>query len=139
MYIPVQSCSEVVMRACQYYMCDVKPEGVVIIVNLIARVVELYPSHCPVFVQPLLPVVLRKLIEDPVSDLFLALLSTVAEFHQLEPKVCNPQLTQVFHWLVHIIRLTSTKTIKGVLEAMGQGHVLEFLYQAKQKAQTKLY
>lgn len=66
MISPLQSCSEVVVRACQYYISDVKPEGVVVIINLISHVVELYPTHSPAIVEPLLPVVLRKLIEEQV-------------------------------------------------------------------------
>ena len=62
----VQSCSDVVIRACQYYLCDVKPEGVALIVRLVSRVVQLYSSHSPAMVEPLLPTILRKLLEEEV-------------------------------------------------------------------------
>ncbi len=54
------------MRACRYYLCDVKPEGVVLIVRLVSRVVQLYSSHSPGMVEPLLPTILRKLLEEEV-------------------------------------------------------------------------
>lgn len=55
------------MRACEYYLCDVKPEGVVLIVKLVSRVVQLYSSHSPAMVEPLLPTILRKLLEEEVG------------------------------------------------------------------------
>ena len=55
-----------VLRTCQYYLCDVKPEGVTYLVNLLSRVVQLYPTHSPVVMEPLLPIILRKLLEEEV-------------------------------------------------------------------------
>lgn len=60
------------MRACQYYLCDVKPEGVVLIVRLVSCVVQLYSSHSPAMVEPLLPTILRKLLEEEVWLLSLS-------------------------------------------------------------------
>ena len=62
----MQSCSDVVMRACQYYLCDVKSEGVVLIVKLMSRVMQLYSTNAPALIQPLLPTILRKLLEEEV-------------------------------------------------------------------------
>lgn len=79
----MQSCSEVVVRACKYYLCDVKPDGVTYIVNLISRVVKIYSAHTPAILEPLLPVVLRKLLEEEVWSLL-----NVADF----PDVLPPSL-----------------------------------------------
>ena len=55
------------MQGCQSYLCDVRPEGVVAIVKVMERVVHLYPSHFPQLIQPVLPTVLRNLLEEEVG------------------------------------------------------------------------
>lgn len=59
------------MQGCQSYLCDVRPEGVVAIVKVMERVVHLYPSHFPQLIQPVLPTVLRNLLEEEVGRLLL--------------------------------------------------------------------
>ena len=61
-----QVCGEVIVQGCQSYLCDVRPEGVVAIVRVVERCVQLYPSHFPQLVQPLLPTILQKLLEEDV-------------------------------------------------------------------------
>ena len=44
-----------------------RPEGVVAIVKVMERVVQLYPTQFPQLVQPVLPAVLRNLLEEEVG------------------------------------------------------------------------
>lgn len=77
----VQGCGEVIVQGCQSYLCDVRPEGVVAIVKVMERVVHLYPSHFPQLIQPVLPTVLRNLLEEedypPTTSAYLSLLARV--------------------------------------------------------------
>lgn len=76
-----ESCNEVVLRACQYYLCDVKPDGVVLIVQLVASVVRLHPACSTTILDALLPTVLRKLLEEedypPTTSAYLTLVARV--------------------------------------------------------------
>lgn len=65
-HLSLQLCGQVIVHACQAYICDVKPQGVVTIVKVMEHIAQLYPSHFPVLLQPLLPTVLRKLIHEEV-------------------------------------------------------------------------
>jgi len=56
----------VVVRGCQYYLCDVKSEGVVAITTVLADMARVFHRHIPQLIQPLLPMVLRKLLDEPV-------------------------------------------------------------------------
>ena len=62
-----QGCGEVIVQGCQSYLCDVRPEGVVAIVKVMERIVHLYPGHFPQLIQPVLPTVLRNLLEEEVG------------------------------------------------------------------------
>ncbi len=55
------------MAGCRYYLCDVKPEGVVSITKVISQMARVFPKHMAQLVQPLLPMVLRKLMDEDVS------------------------------------------------------------------------
>ena len=55
------------MAGCRYYLCDVKPEGVVSITKVISQMARVFPKHLAQFVQPLLPMVLRKFLDEEVS------------------------------------------------------------------------
>ena len=48
-------------------MGDVKPEAVVRIVHVGERIARLYPAHFPQLLQPMLPAVLRKLMDREVG------------------------------------------------------------------------
>ena len=62
----LQLCGEVIIKGCQDYLCEVKAECVVIIVKVMEHIAQLYPAHFPMLLQPLLPTVLRNLIEEEV-------------------------------------------------------------------------
>ena len=62
----LQLCGEVIIKGCRDYLCEVKAECVVIIVKVMEHIAQLYPAHFPMLLQPLLPTVLRNLIEEEV-------------------------------------------------------------------------
>lgn len=62
----LQSCAEVIVQGCQYYVCDVKPEGVVTIVNVMARVVQVYPNHFPHIIRDFLATIIKNLLKEEV-------------------------------------------------------------------------
>ena len=57
-----------IIKACRDYLCEVKAECVLIIVKVMERIAQLYPGHFPMLLQPLLPTVLRNLIEEEVGE-----------------------------------------------------------------------
>lgn len=59
------------MAGCRYYLCDVKPEGVVSIIKVITQMARVFPKHLAQLVQPLLPMVLKKFLEEDVSQLWV--------------------------------------------------------------------
>ena len=43
------------MQSCRSYIREVKSESVVIIVTVLEHIVQLYPSHVPSLISPILP------------------------------------------------------------------------------------
>ena len=72
------------MESCRSYIREVKSEGVVIIVGILEHVVQLYPSHMPTLLLPLLPNLLSDTMEEVVWNTPLSLL------HRCFKPVCNP-------------------------------------------------
>jgi hypothetical protein len=54
---------------CRYYVCDVKPEGVVTIVNVLAHLVQLYPNHFPQVIPDFLSIVVKNLLKEEVHNI----------------------------------------------------------------------
>lgn len=63
----LQSCAEIIVHGCQYYVCDVKPEGVVTIVNVMAHLVQIYPNHFPQIIPDFLTTVIKNLLKEEVN------------------------------------------------------------------------
>ena len=66
--IPSQLCGEVVVRGCCSSLGDVKPEAVVRIVHVGEHIAQLYPAHFPQLLQPLLPMVLQRMLQEEVCE-----------------------------------------------------------------------
>lgn len=49
-------------------MCDVKPEGVVSIVNVLAHLVQLYPNHFAQVIPDFLSIVIKNLLKEEVHN-----------------------------------------------------------------------
>lgn len=47
-------------------MCDVKPQGVVTIVNVMAHLVQVYPNHFPQVIAEFLTTVIKNLLKEEV-------------------------------------------------------------------------
>ncbi len=63
----IQLCAEIAVAGCRYYLCDVKPEGVVSIIKVVTQMARVFPKHLAQLVQPVLPTVLKKFLEEDVS------------------------------------------------------------------------
>ena len=66
----LQSCSEVVVGGCQYYVCDIKPEGVVTIVNVMAHLVQVYSNHFAQVIPDFLSTVIKNLLKEEVYTIY---------------------------------------------------------------------
>ena len=56
---------------CRYYVCDVKPEGVVTIVNVMAHLVQLYPNHFAQVIPDFLSIVIKNLLKEEVHNIYM--------------------------------------------------------------------
>ena len=65
--LSLQSCADIIVGGCQYYVCDVKPGGVVTIVNVMARLVQIYPNHFAQVIPNLLSTVIKNLLKEEVT------------------------------------------------------------------------
>ena len=55
------------MCACMSYLHEVKTESLVAIVRILQHVAQLYPSHMPSLLLPVLPMILTDLFEEEAS------------------------------------------------------------------------
>ena len=68
----LQSCVQIIVGGCRYYVCDVKPEGVVTIVNVMAHLVQLYPNHFAQVIPDFLSIVIKNLLKEEVHNILYA-------------------------------------------------------------------
>lgn len=76
----MQHCSEVVIKACRCYLCDVKPQCVMTILNVVEKAVLIYPQYLQQLMTPLLPTILKCLLDEDyqtTSPAFYAVISRV--------------------------------------------------------------
>ena len=59
------------MAGCRYYLCDVKPTGVVAITVVISQMARVFPKQMAQLIEPLLPMVLRKLLQEDVGGVIV--------------------------------------------------------------------
>ena len=54
------------MTSCRSYIREVKSESVVIIIAVLEHIVQIYPSHVPSLLSPILPNLLTDTLEEVV-------------------------------------------------------------------------